>query len=176
MQPELVIVSASRLAAEAFPQRTLLGRSLSLPSHQGYHQQISCSNTAPLGAIYNAAIEQTKPDSIIVFCHDDVWLGEACLLPPLRQALRIYDLVGVAGNKHLHPGQITWWLQANGHVCAKADLVGGIRHGTPEQSQADEFGPSPAPASLLDGVFLAARAGVLLQAGVRFDPAFGFHF
>jgi uncharacterized protein (TIGR03032 family) len=174
--PELVIVSATRTAAEYFAQHTLLGRSLALPAHRRYTQKISCSNTAPLGVIYNAALERANPSSILVLCHDDLWLGEACLLAPLQEALQTYDLVGVAGNKHLYPGQITWWLQANGHVCAATDHVGGIRHGTPEDSRADEFGPSPAAASLLDGVFLAARAGVLRQAGVRFDTSLGFHF
>lgn len=48
----------------------------------------------------------------------------------------------------------------------------------PETSAAKEvqYGPAPMPVELRCGVLLAARAGVLQQDGVRFDPRFGFHF
>ena len=38
------------------------------------------------------------------------------------------------------------------------------------------FGHTPAPVVLLDGVLIAARAGLLQATGVRFDPLFDFHF
>jgi len=37
-------------------------------------------------------------------------------------------------------------------------------------------GPAPAECELLDGVFLAVKKSVLRARGVRFDPAFPFHF
>ena len=40
----------------------------------------------------------------------------------------------------------------------------------------DYFGPARQPVKLLDGVFLAAKAGTLRQAGVKFDIRFPFHF
>ena len=172
----LTIVSASRTAAEDFDTTTLLGRSLCLPAHRTYQPWISTSNRKPLGEIYNRALEQLSPDSLVVFCHDDLWLGEVSLLPPLLEALEQFDLVGVAGNRRLTPGQPTWWLQPDGSTWVHPHLVGGIRHGDPGASEAIRFGPSPAEASLLDGVFLAARAGTLQRAGVRFDPSFPFHF
>jgi uncharacterized protein (TIGR03032 family) len=102
--------------------------------------------------------------------------GERGLLDPLEEALQTFDLVGVAGNGRLAPGHSAWWWDP---VVAGWDwphLLGSIRHGTPEHSEPIEFGPAPASAGLLDGVFLAARAGGLLRADVRFDPTLGFHF
>jgi uncharacterized protein (TIGR03032 family) len=172
----LTIVSASRLTAEAFPAESLLGRSLRLPAHQACDTRIHTANREPLGAIYNEALEQLHPESLVVFCHDDVWLGEACLRTPLLEALERFDLVGVAGSRRILPGQPTWWLQPDGRTWDHPHLLGEIRHGDPGASEPIRFGPSPAPAILLDGVFLAARAGTLQAAGVRFDPAFPFHF
>jgi len=172
----LTIVSASRLTAEAFPAESLLGRSLHLPAHRSCDARITTANREPLGAIYNQALENLHPESLVVFCHDDVWLGEADLCPTLLAALATFDLVGVAGSRRILPGQPTWWLQPDGRSWDHPHLLGEISHGDPAASEPIRFGPSPAPAMLLDGVFLAARAGTLQAAGVSFDPAFPFHF
>jgi len=174
--PPPVLVSATRADAEAYPHHTLLGRSLQLPVHSGWQPQIHTDNRQPLAEVYNQAIEEADPASLLVFCHDDVWLGEASLLQPLEQALQRFDLVGVAGNRHLLPGHSTWCLNPRDGSFDLTNLVGAIRHGSPQHSTLSAYGPSPAEASLLDGVFLAARAGVLQQAGVRFDPDLAFHF
>ena len=171
-----VLVSATRAEAEAFPHHTLLGRSLQLPVHSGWQPQIHTSNRQPLAEVYNQAIEQADPASLLVFCHDDVWLGEVSLLEPLEQALQRFDLVGVAGNRHLLPGHNAWCLNPLSGRLDLTDLVGAIHHGSPQHSTLSTYGPSPAEASLLDGVFLAARARVLQQTGVRFDPDLAFHF
>ena len=171
-----VLVSATRAEGEAFPHHTLLGRSLQLPVHSGWQPQIRTSNRQPVAEVYNQAIAQADPASLLVFCHDDVWLGEVSLLEPLEQALQRFDLVGVAGNRHLLPGHSTWCLNPRDGSFDLTNLVGAIRHGSPQHSTLSTYGPSPAEATLLDGVFLAARAGVLQQAGVRFDPDLAFHF
>lgn len=172
---DLVIVSASRASPDDFPS-TLLGRSLAQPHHRHYRQLIHCANTTSLGAVYNDALAHAAPETILVFCHDDLWLGDDDLVACLQEALRSFDLVGVAGNRCSLDGQSTWWRQPDGRPADQAVLVGAIGHGTPERCRPARFGPSPAPACLLDGVFLAARAGVLQQARLRFDPALGFHF
>ncbi|MFM9101191.1 MAG: hypothetical protein ACKOPS_07590, partial [Cyanobium sp.] len=112
----LPIVSASRLTADAFPAESLLGRSLRLPAHRTCDTRIHTANREPLGAIYNQALEQLHPESLVVFCHDDVWLGEACLRTPLLEALERFDLLGVAGSRRILPGQPTWWLQPDGRT------------------------------------------------------------
>jgi len=174
--PPPVLVSATRAEAEDFPHLTLLGRSLQLPVHGGWQPQIRTGNRQPLAEVYNQAIEQANPASLLVFCHDDVWLGEASLMQPLEQALQRFDLVGVAGNRYLLPGHSTWCFNPVSGRLDLPNLVGAIHHGSPQDSTLSAYGRSPAEAALLDGVFLAARAGVLQQAGVRFDPDLAFHF
>ena len=119
-----VLVSATRADAEAFPQGTLLGRSLQLPVHSGWQPQIRNSNRQPLAEVYNQAIEQADPASLLVFCHDDVWLGEDSLLQPLEQALQRFDLVGVAGNRLILPGHSTWCFTVLSGRLDLTDLVG----------------------------------------------------
>ncbi len=170
------LVSASRVSAEAFAEQTLLGRSLQLPAHHGWQLHLHHDNRQPLGRLYNQALAEADPDSLIVFCHDDVWLGEEPLPPALEEALQRFDLVGVAGNRRIKPGHSSWFMKPHGGGLDLPDLVGAIRHGTPEKNNLSAFGPSPATAALLDGVFLAARAGVLQRAEVRFDPELAFHF
>ena len=173
--PLVRIVSASRHDAEAFAADTLLGRSLSQPAHHDCQRLIRYGNDQPLALGYNAAIEQANPDDLLVFCHDDVWLGEPPLAPQLVEALAEFDLVGVAGNSRLMPGQSSWCWTTDGSWDTP-HLVGQIRHGNPRDSHPSFYGPTPAAACLLDGVFLAARAEVLQRGGVRFDPRFAFHF
>ncbi|MEB3354987.1 MAG: hypothetical protein VKM34_12285 [Cyanobacteriota bacterium] len=99
----LTIVSASRVETAAFSSGTLLGRCLQLGVHRAYAQCVTSGNRQPLGAIYNQALERLNAQSLVVFCHDDVWLGETGLLPPWLQALEPFDLVGVAGTSGSSP-------------------------------------------------------------------------
>ena len=95
-------------------------------------------------------------------------------------------MIGVAGNRRRLPAQVAWYLrpeasanpaQPEQHVWDVGSLAGAIAHGAdPAQASVSEYGPAPAPARLIDGVFIAARAGRLRQTGVRFDPQLGFHF
>ena len=152
--PRLMV--ATRLDAETFARDTLLGRSL---AHT-----------------YNRGLAEAHDDSLVVFCHDDLWLGDAPLEPALSEALSRFDLVGVAGNGRRVSLLQAWWLDPETGTWDHPHLVGQLRHGDPESSLLDTYGPTPAPAALLDGVFLAGRAGVLRRAGLAFDPQLPFHF
>lgn len=176
MSHPLLLVAATRLEAEAFASESLLGRSLALPAHAGYRRHLAFANREPLALTYNRGLEQADDDSLVVFCHDDVWLGEAPLLPALREALERFDLVGVAGNARRSPGQQVWWRNPADGAWDHPHLVGHIRFGNPDAALDQPYGPSPAPAALLDGLFLAGRAEVLRDACLRFDPRLPFHF
>lgn len=105
-----------------------------------------------------------------------VRLGEAPLAPALIEALNRFDLVGVAGNGRRSNAQQAWWIDPDTGTWDHPHLVGQLRLGEPQTSILNTYGPSPAPAVLLDGVFLAGRAGVLRRVGLAFDPQFPFHF
>lgn len=172
----LLLVAASRLDEDSFWSNSLLGRSLVQPAHAGLEHCLTLANRKPLAHAFNRGLEQADADSLVVFCHDDVWFGEAPLAPALTQALEQFDLVGVAGNRRCSPGQQGWWLNPADGSWDHPHLVGQLLHGSPEAPQLQSYGSSPAPAALLDGVFLAGRAAVLREAGLRFDPLLPFHF
>jgi GT2 family glycosyltransferase len=94
-----------------------------------------------------------------------------------------FDVVGVAGNRRRQAGQETWYLQPGrlrGDKIHQASwdknfLSGSIMHGTLPDAKLSEYGPTPSPVKLLDGVLLACKAERLQSNGVRFDPALGFH-
>ena len=174
--PVVQLVSATRLEQAAFWNNTLLGRSLRQTQHRQLVARICFANRDPLAIHYNAAIDAAPAGAVLVFCHDDLDLGPEPLGPQLEAALQRFDLVGVAGNQRHQRGQVGWWLNPRSGGWDQPFLSGAIRHGTPERSQLDVFGPAPMPVELLDGVFLAARADTLRHSGVRFDRCFAFHY
>ena len=173
--PQLLIVAATRHQEDAFWSESLLGRSLARQAHADYGHCISYANSSPLALAYNRGLDQASDTSVVVFCHDDLWLGDEPLAPQLAEALERFDIVGVAGNRRRETGAQAWWLKPNSNDWDWPNLVGGLRHGSPGAAQLQTYGPSPAPASLLDGVFLAGRASQLRGAGLRVDPSFPFH-
>ena len=173
--PQLLIVAATRLGEDSFWRESLLGRSLARQAHAGYGHCITYANTSPLALAYNRGLNQASDASVVVFCHDDLWLGDEPLAPQLAVALERFDLVGVAGNRRRDAGAQAWWLKPDGSAWDWPNLVGGLCHGSPGAAQLQTYGPCPAPATLLDGVFLAGRVGRLRSAGLRFDPTFPFH-
>ena len=174
--PEFQLVSATRLEEATFWSDTLLGRSLRQPQHRQLVARIRFSNLQPLAVSYNTAIEAAPAGAVLVFCHDDLDLGPESLGPELEAALARFDLVGVAGNQRQQSGQAGWWLNPRSGGWDHPYLSGALRHGTPDSSRLDVYGPAPMPVQLLDGVFLAARADTLRRSGVRFDPRFAFHY
>jgi hypothetical protein len=173
----VAFVSATRLLEAQFRQRSPLWRSLqSVRQAAPVALRVFASNARPLGACYNEAIEAAAPDDVIVFVHDDVWIDDWMAGWRVQEALGRFDVVGVAGNTRRQPRQETWYARPGGEQVDTGYLSGAIAHGPPGQATLNLYGPSPADVRLVDGVFIAARASRLRQAGVRFDPAFPFHF
>lgn len=172
----LRIVAATRSAPAAFPQQTLLGRSLSRVAGAGWMVDVACNNTAGLPQVYTAALARAAVDDVVVFVHDDVWLDDWFLPTRLREALERFAVVGVAGNRRRVPRQPSWALVDRATWDTPENLSGSISHLKDGQQQVGTYGECPAAVKLLDGVFLAATAGTLRRAGVGFDPRFAFHF
>lgn len=180
----LIVVSATRSTQDEFMKSSLLGRSLTIigqlttVSLRGFF-----NNTQPLGFCYNIAIDEAESDDILVFVHDDVHIDDWMMGWRVQEALRHFDVVGVAGNRRCQSGQLTWYLQPSDHTDGRyensdwdlAYLSGAIGHGRPGQNRLSNYGSTPQLVSLIDGVFMAARARTLLESGVRFDPQLGFH-
>lgn len=194
----LTFVSATRLTRSEFEASSPLARSLRvLGQLTPLRLQLAAQNTRPLADVYNAAIQATSGDEILVFVHDDVAIDDWMTGARLPEALSMFDVVGVAGNRRRQPGQETWYLQpsrmVNGKRCeGSLDidwLSGAVLHAPQTPSTAQQassptaqdpgritvYGPAPAAVQLLDGMFLAARGALLKSRGVAFDPQLGFH-
>ena len=182
----LTFVCATRSAREDFASSTLLGRSLARVSQMSpLRLCLFERNTRALGDCYNEALANAASDDVLVFVHDDVTLDDWTCGWRVLEALMHFDVVGVAGNRRCQRRQQTWYLQpapagSDESVTRLAwdhgQLSGAIMHGQDGLAILSNYGPTPSPVALLDGVFLAMRAGQLQQSGVRFDASLGFHF
>lgn len=176
----VLLVSATRGTEEEF-LKSPLGLSLhNLVSRQNLKPAIAVNNKDGLPIVYNSFITEAIRDAFIVFVHDDVWIDDFFLVDRLQAALSEFDIVGVVGNTRSHPNNAQAW-----HINLKDEmdighLSGGLcicKHRLDyENRPLNEFGPSPAAVSLLDGVFIAARGSALLDSGLRFDERFDFHY
>ena len=116
-------------------------------------------------------------DSILLFTHDDVWLDDFFLAERLVDALERFDIVGVAGNRRILPDQSSWCFVGPEFTWDDpGHLSGTVGHDEKPFGAISYYGPAPASCELLDGVFLAVRASVLVRSKLRFDEHFRFHF
>ncbi len=172
----LTIVSATRHDDRRFRRDSKLGRSLArLAFRPGLSLRIAFRNAGPLASVYNVALAEAKPDDALVFVHDDVWIEDWFLAERLEEALGAFDVVGIAGNVRRLPRQPSWAFAERAGEWDRANLSGAIGYLQNMEERVGLYGPAPAEVRLLDGVFLAARAGRLREAGIEFDPRFSFH-
>ncbi|MBD9480606.1 hypothetical protein [Pseudoxanthomonas sp. PXM02] len=174
----IMIASATRRTEQAFWEGSALGASLRRLSFDGrIRGRIAYQNQRGLPDVYNQAIEESEGSDVLLFVHDDVWLDDCFLADRIGDAIRRYDIVGVAGNRRRQPGQTAWaFADASLAWDDKAYLSGAVAHGPYPFGAVSHFGDVPADCELLDGVFLAANRARIVEKGVRFDPCFAFHF
>jgi hypothetical protein len=181
---KIKFVCATRHARKAFFAQTALGRSLpfyrSFPLGQRIELRLFPSNTQGLATVYNIAIEESKDDpAFLIFIHDDVYLNDFHWANHLLQALQVFQVVGLAGNKRRVPRQPSWmYLDDKFARDSKPNLSGVLGHGDgfPNLTQLSVYGDPGQEVKLLDGVMLATRSETLVDSGLRFDPQFEFHF
>lgn len=174
----IMIASATRNTEQAFWEGSALGASLRrLAFDERIRGRIAFQNQRGLPEVYNQAIEESEGSDVLVFVHDDVWLDDIFLADRLEEAMRRYDVVGVAGNRRRQPRQPAWaFADMTLAWDEKRHLSGAVAHGPYPFGTVSHFGGVPADCELLDGVFLAARRASLVEENVRFDPRFSFHF
>src|SRR5580700_8412738 len=128
---KIVIVSATRKDPDAFAKDTLLGRTMkALAWDSRISYRLTGSNQRGLPHVYNGAIDKSKDDEILLFIHDDVLIEDFHLFARLEEAMKTFDVVGVAGNIEINPMQAGWthMIQPNGElkVCDRSVLSGMV--------------------------------------------------
>lgn len=171
-------ISATRLSKEAFWKQSALGISLKRLSKAGrISAHIAFRNKQGLPVIYNSRIENRDGADVLVFIHDDVWIDDYFIVDRVLEGLKVYDVIGVAGNRRRVPNQPGWaFVDSNFSWDAKENLSGAVAHGKTPFGGVSFFGASPAKCMLIDGVFMAARRSTLAASEVLFDENFSFHF
>lgn len=182
----LLIVTATRTPAKHFYTQTALGRSINVLRRLGLTVKImaNCENQSPLADVFNQSIKSEFAGHLVIFAHDDIELHDWHLGFHLSEALKHFDVIGVSGCKNSTNGQPGWAFPRKiGEWANKKNLLGCIGHDTLNSKQGlrklsllSRFGESIGKASLLDGVFIAARMDTLLVSQLRFDRNFAFHF
>lgn len=195
--PSWRVVSATRMSESEFWRHSYLGRSLLAlpqplrPSELAIRFDNVGDSAVGLAAAFNRAIESARSETIVLCVHDDVYLHDPFLLQRLQEGLRTADIIGLAGSLGSDLQQPSWALGFEGESFAST----GWQHGpelvlsgavgycpmqnggelAPPPIALGVYGPTPHPVDLLDGLFLAFRAGVLQASGVSFDERFAFH-
>ncbi len=177
----ITVVCATRYDVSGFWIQSATGRSLKRQCESGLvNLRLSSSNTGALAETYNAAIHAAQDDEVLIFVHDDVWFDDSAWAQKVRDALRKFDVVGVAGNRRRVAYQPAWvfthWDGGQKFDIDGAHLSGTVSHGSSPYGMPSYFGPAPARCKLLDGVFIAAAARTLKRNRVTFDPQFAFHY
>jgi hypothetical protein len=182
------LVTATRGSAEDFWQKSLLGQSLSLiPRQLAPEIVIAAHNTEGLSAVYNRALAESSPETLLVFVHDDVFIHDPTLIWSLRKAHEAAQVVGLAGSSGSDFAEPSWLLHFDGELRPmgwQGSLAssGAVSH-CPSDLPPGEvpllnltlFGEAPARVDLLDGLFLSVDVGAMQSAQVQFDERFDFH-
>lgn len=171
------IVAATTFSEADFLQRTPLGLSIQrLQFDKRISIQIRLENQEGLSTIYNDAITSDDDSEILLFIHDDVWIDDYCVADRLIEAMKVFDIAGVAGNRRRYSGQLGWAFSSTSYKWDSDYISGAVGHGQQPFGAVTYFGQAPAPCELLDGVFLACKKRALIDNDVRFDPTFRFHY
>jgi predicted O-linked N-acetylglucosamine transferase (SPINDLY family)/2-polyprenyl-3-methyl-5-hydroxy-6-metoxy-1,4-benzoquinol methylase len=173
------VVSATRMTEQAFWRESALGRSLKRHMQQDKRLMpvVAYENSRGLSQVFNEAIAAAPDNALLVLIHDDVWLDENTFVQTIQRGLDQYDVIGIAGNARIQPGQPGWCFIDLQFTWDDAKcLRGSVSHGQHAFGSASSYGDVSGECQLMDGVFLAAHKQTLLQSGVRFDQQFEFHF
>jgi GT2 family glycosyltransferase len=181
MHDKIKMIVASQLSETEFREKSLTAKSLLKYADPNLHVIVATNNYTSLGTIYNSVIEQHKDDpAILVFIHDDVLLLDYHWPLRIKESLKKYDVVGIAGSKIRFPYQQGWGHKSIGDNPIWADskdVSGIVGHGSDWDSMnLTYFGELDQEVKLLDGVLLAVHSDTLHRTNVRFDPQFDFHF
>lgn len=165
------VVSCTQCDENAF-DKTPLGKSLikhNLPLKVFFNNE----NGMPM--CYNKALHESNADYIL-FVHDDVFLNDVFLIEKLEKAFNKFDVVGLAGSSNfsIERTPICW------HNSPKESWSGAVLH--PMVDKHDDkfimttFGETPKQVVIVDGLFIAINRKKVIEANVRFNEAFDFHF
>lgn len=172
-------VVATKCHKSDFYDNTLLGQCLKL--YEGlYELDLYDLNVKGLPHVYNISIQKSAENpAILVFVHDDVYLMNFWWNTQIRDGLKHFDIIGVAGNSRRIANQPTWLHCYSDMAQVDYENISGCvgaGNGVMLPDRLWISGPSPMEVKLLDGVFLCCDSVTLLDSQLKFDERFDFHY
>jgi GT2 family glycosyltransferase len=174
---KVLIIAATRLTDARFQRSAFLSSSLRrMAFDPRIESAIAYRNREGIPRVFNRHIIDKNRDKLLLFTHVDVRIDDYWLSRRLDEALSVFDVVGVAGNRRRIPHQSSWAFAREGEWDARTRLTGAVCHPDGSGETVSFYGAPAQQCKLLDGLLLAVRASALLEHGLRFDEQFAFHF
>lgn len=139
------------------------------------------NNNTGLGKLYQKHLDSSVYEDILVFMHDDVEIHDQFFYEKLKKAHETYDIVGLAGATRQeytkdkpalwHTSCTQFRMQGN-HV---GEGRGFVAHKHLNYISSDMYGPSPAEAVFIDGLFMSFNVSRLKEVDFEFDQDFDWH-
>lgn len=131
--------------------------------------------------LYNEIIDDSD-GAITVFIHDDLEIHDQFCIQKIIDAHKKFDIVGIAGGasqNYIDAKTLAWHLCLN----KREDGRGFLSHAIPKDIggfpfsyiNSSYFGPTPAPAVFVDGVFISFKGTSIKDKEVKFNEKYTFH-
>jgi len=179
----LVVAATREKTQQDFYSNTLLGKSVQLQTYFDIDLHVFLDNKKGLCHCYNLAIDTLKENEpkTVIFVHDDVAIFDYYWPLRVHEALKEFDIVGIAGNARHEVNYPNWAFKGseNNKLIWDDDefVAGSVLHGDGWPAKIfSYFGDYSKKVVNLDGLFLATTSKLLLEKNLRFDELFDFHF
>lgn len=149
---------------------------------------VEYNNKVGLSTVYNKFLDNNPDCDFVVFLHDDLWLNDVLFFDKVIDANKAngYDVIGVCGGKKwslVDAAKPNIWTRATSGAGASGFMIHAPTPEFANESQsyngrsyaASNYGFSPSKTLTLDGSILIMSKKAI-DAGLRFDEQFGFHF
>lgn len=123
-------------------------------------------NRVSLPKVYSNWVKEN--DGVVIFTHDDLLIRDKFWLKKLKEALSVYDVVGLAGASQAVVKPPCLW-----HImCPRDSYRGTVYHVAPngKDTYVTNFGKQ-GRVLILDGLFLAFNSKKIKEAGAYFDTS-----
>ena len=181
MKSVLIVVPTRSKTIEEFQTREISKSLDALYEHYKTVPDVSLdfnlvtNNTEGLSKVYNKFLTKDNEKKIVVFCHDDLNIHNLDVVDRLNDAIKQFDIVGLAGTSEFKRGDVAWHTH-EGKWRDKSVLSGKVWHNLDGNHNESVFGELPKRCIVMDGLFLAVNVEKALQADWKFDEDFNWNF
>jgi hypothetical protein len=173
---DIVLVSATPGTETEFINNTPLGYTMIREELDWYEVEIICGNKDGLPKVYNRIIKKCIEDpfrsqrnTMLVFLHDDLSIQDTSWKDKLESS--DFDIIGLAGTQAIPQRSPILWNNTPSQYWS-----GAVAHTDGKDIWMTTYGNFRKQCAIVDGCFIAVKLQKIIEAGIRFDERFDFHF